>query len=87
MQKVAAKAGIDTETWLQSVVIEAPKVLPDATPDVRQRVNSAITAWALDLSAGHPTRYDGVALVCGFPIPRVTRRQEAGKRRYVISLF
>ena len=57
MQKVAAKAGIDTETWLQSVVIEAPKVLPDAAPDVRQRVDSAITAWALDLSAGHPTRY------------------------------
>jgi hypothetical protein len=57
MQKVAAKAGIDTETWLQSVVIEAPNVLPDAAPDVRQRVNSAITAWALDLSAGHPTRY------------------------------
>jgi hypothetical protein len=52
MQKVAAKAGIDTETWLQSVVIEAPKVPPDAAPDVRQRVNSAITAWALDLSAG-----------------------------------
>jgi len=57
MQKVAAKTGIDTETWLQSVVIEAPKVLPDAAPDVRQRVDSAITAWALDLSAGHPTRY------------------------------
>ena len=57
MHKVAAKAGIDTETWLQNVVIEAPKVLPDAAPDVRQRVDSAITAWALDLSAGHPTRY------------------------------
>jgi hypothetical protein len=57
IQKVAAKAGIDTETWLQTVVIEAPKVLPDAAPDVRQRVDSAITAWALDLSAGHPTRY------------------------------
>ena len=41
----------------QSVVIEAPKVLPDAAPGVRQRVDSAITAWALDLSAGHPTRY------------------------------
>jgi hypothetical protein len=26
MRKVAAKAGIDTETWLQSVVIGAPKV-------------------------------------------------------------
>ena len=33
------------------MVIEAPKVLPDAAPDVRQRVDSAITAWALDLSA------------------------------------
>jgi len=55
MRKVAVKAGINTETWLQSVVIHAPKVLPDAAPDVRQRMNSAITAWALDLSAGHPT--------------------------------
>jgi hypothetical protein len=57
MRKVAAKAGIDTETWLQSVVIGAPKVLPDAAPDVRQSVTGAITAWALDLSAGHPTRH------------------------------
>ena len=55
MRKVAAEAGIDTKTWLQSVVIEAPKVLPDAAPGVRQRIDSAITAWALDLSAGHPT--------------------------------
>jgi hypothetical protein len=39
------------------VVIHAPKVLPDAAPDARQRMNSAITAWALDLSAGHPTRH------------------------------
>jgi len=35
-----------TATWI---------VLPDAAPDVRQRMASAITAWALDLSAGHPT--------------------------------
>jgi|HubBroStandDraft_6_1064221.scaffolds.fasta_scaffold95182_2 hypothetical protein len=57
MQEAAVKAGINTETWLQSVVIHAPKVLPDAAPDARQRMNSAITAWALDLSAGHPTRH------------------------------
>jgi hypothetical protein len=57
MRKVAAEAGIDTETWLQGVVIGAPKVLPDAAPDVRQSVTGAITAWALDLSAGHPTRH------------------------------
>jgi hypothetical protein len=57
MRKVAVKAGIDTETWLQSVVIGAPKVLPDAAPDVRQSVTGAIIAWALDLSAGHPTRH------------------------------
>jgi hypothetical protein len=57
MRKVAAKAGIDPETWLQSVVISAPKVLPDAAPVVRQSVTGAITAWALDLSAGHPTRH------------------------------
>ena len=57
MQEEAVKAGINTETWLQSVVITAPKVLPDAAPDARQRMNSAITAWALDLSAGHPTRH------------------------------
>jgi hypothetical protein len=56
MRKVAVKAEIDTGTWLQSAVIGAPKVLPDAAPDARQRLNSAITAWALDLSAGHPTR-------------------------------
>jgi hypothetical protein len=57
MQKAAAKAGIDTEAWLQSAVVGAPKILPDAAPDVRQGVVSAITAWALDLSAGHPTRH------------------------------
>jgi hypothetical protein len=57
MQEAAVKAGINTETWLQSVVIHAPKVLPDASPDARQRMSSAITAWALDLSAGHPTRH------------------------------
>jgi hypothetical protein len=57
MREAAVKAGINTETWLQSVVIQAPKVLRDAVPDARQRMNSAITAWALDLSAGHPTRH------------------------------
>jgi hypothetical protein len=56
MQKMAAKAGIDTETWLQSAVIGAPKVLPNAVPDARQRLNSAITTWVLNQSAGHPTR-------------------------------
>jgi hypothetical protein len=39
------------------VVIDAPKVLPDAAREGRRRINSAITAWALDLSAGHPTRH------------------------------
>jgi hypothetical protein len=56
MREMAIKAGIRTETWLQSAVIGAPEILPDAAPDVRQKMNSAITAWVLDLSAGHPTR-------------------------------
>jgi hypothetical protein len=57
MREMAIKAGIRTETWLQSAVIGASEILPDAAPDVRHKMNSAITAWALDLSAGHPTRY------------------------------
>jgi hypothetical protein len=55
VRKTAAKARITTEAWLQSVVIRAPKVLPDAGPDVRLGMHSTITAWALGLSAGHPT--------------------------------
>ena len=57
MRKAAIKAGMDTETWLQSVVIHAPKVLPNAAPDIQLGVNSAVTAWLLDLSAGHPTQH------------------------------
>jgi hypothetical protein len=57
VRKAAAKARITTEAWLQSVVIRAPKVLPDAGPDVRLGMHSTITAWALDLSAGHPTNH------------------------------
>jgi hypothetical protein len=56
MREMAIKAGIRTETWLQSAVIGAAEILPDAAPDVRQKMNSAITAWVLDQSAGHPTR-------------------------------
>jgi hypothetical protein len=37
-------------------VVCAPEVLPGAAPDIRQGLERAITAWALDLSAGHPTR-------------------------------
>jgi hypothetical protein len=37
---------------------ERPRDLaPDAAPNVRQGMISAIAAWALDLSAGHPTRH------------------------------
>jgi hypothetical protein len=55
-QEVAARAGADTEKWFRSVVVCAPEVLPSAAPDIRQGLERAITAWALDLSAGHPTR-------------------------------
>jgi hypothetical protein len=53
---LAARAGADTEKWFRSVVVCAPEVLPSAAPDIRQGLERAITAWALDLSAGHPTR-------------------------------
>ena len=46
MRKAAIKAGMNTETWLQSVVIHAPKVLPNAAPDIQLGVNSAVTAKA-----------------------------------------
>jgi hypothetical protein len=55
-QEVAAKAGSDTEKWFRSVVARAPELLPGAAPAIRQGLERAITAWALDLSAGHPTR-------------------------------
>ena len=48
---------MDLEEWLVSAVVRAPDLQPDAAPNVRQGMISAITAWALDLSAGHPTRY------------------------------
>ena len=57
MRKLATDAGMDLEEWLVSAVVRAPDLLPDAAPNVRQGMISAITAWALDLSAGHPTRY------------------------------
>jgi len=38
------------------VVVCAPQIIPSAAPDIRQGLERAITAWALDLSAGHPTR-------------------------------
>jgi hypothetical protein len=46
---------MDLEEWLVSAVVRAPDLLPDAASNVRQGVISAITAWALGLSAGHPT--------------------------------
>src|SRR6516162_6369750 len=63
MRKAAIKAGMNTETWLQSVVIHAPKVLPNAAPDIQLGVNSAVTAWLLDLSAGHPTQHGTIAAI------------------------
>ena len=38
------------------MVVCAPEVLPSAAADIRHGLERAITAWALDLSAGHPTR-------------------------------
>jgi hypothetical protein len=55
-QELATSAGSDTEQWLRSVVAGAPELLPGAAPAIRQRLERAITAWVLDLSAGHPTR-------------------------------
>jgi hypothetical protein len=57
MRKLATDAGMDAEEWLVSAVVRAADLLPDAAPNVRQGVISAITAWALDLSAGHPSRH------------------------------
>jgi hypothetical protein len=81
MQEAAVKAGINTETWLQSVVIHAPKVLPDASPNARQRMNSAITAWALDLSAGHPTRHGTIDEFLNYTMPvRLSERGALNRR-------
>src|SRR5579864_2569383 len=57
MRKLATDARMDLQEWLVSAVVRAADLLPDAAPNVRQGLISAITAWALDLSAGHPTRH------------------------------
>ena len=57
MRKLATDARMDLQEWLVSAVVRAADLLPDAAPNVRQGMISAITAWALDLSAGHPTRH------------------------------
>ena len=54
MRKLAVSAGMDLEAWLVSAVVRAPDLLVGSNPKVRQGVISAVTAWALDLSAGHP---------------------------------
>jgi hypothetical protein len=57
MRKLAANAGMDLETWLTNAVVRAPDLLTNSGSNVRQGLMSAVTAWALDLSAGHPTRH------------------------------
>jgi hypothetical protein len=57
MEELAVKAGIDTETLLQNMVIAAPRLLAGAAPDIRQNADSIVTAWALSLPAGHPTQH------------------------------
>ena len=44
MRKLATDAGMDLEEWLVSAVVRAADLLPDAAPNVRQGMISAITA-------------------------------------------
>jgi len=57
MRKLAVGAGMDLEAWLVNAVVRAPDLLIGSNPKVQQGVISAITAWALDLSAGHPVHH------------------------------
>jgi hypothetical protein len=54
-RELAAKGGTDLQSLAVRVIAAAPKYLTKGQPERQRGAIAFITAWALDLSSGHPT--------------------------------